>query len=115
MLTCTRSAQPVNSYERRASVNVETNVRHNWINLCDAALVPSQFNCLRCHTQSDLAHAIPAKIENIAQRYNFAARRPVVLSISHKEDSYPIYLPAGMHRPISMQNRQSALFLLFRC
>jgi len=33
-----------NSCERQAS-DIETDIRHNCINPCDAALVPSQFNC----------------------------------------------------------------------
>lgn len=59
----------------------ETDIRHNWINSRDAALVPSQFNCSRCHTQPDLADAaLPAKIENIAQRHS-ALYHPSILPL----------------------------------
>lgn len=47
----------------RVNVNVEMDVRHNWINSCDAALVPSQFNCPRCHTQSDFRACYSRKLK----------------------------------------------------
>jgi hypothetical protein len=47
-----RGTAPGNSRERPAGVSVGTDVRHNWINSRDAALLPGQFNCPHCHTQS---------------------------------------------------------------